>query len=228
MNTQMNIAIDGPAGAGKSTVAKLLAEKLEFVYIDTGAMYRALTWKAIKENVDVNDEKVLHQLLKECDIALVNESGHSLVKLNGQDVTEEIRNASVTNNVSYVAKHPLIRKEMVSKQQLLAANGGTVMDGRDIGTAVLPEANVKIFLTASVEERAKRRHEENISKGMSSDLVKLKEDIAKRDQIDSERDVAPLKQAEDAIVLDSTSMSIEEVVENIYGVIVERDGTVEH
>ncbi|WP_078576889.1 (d)CMP kinase [Salipaludibacillus agaradhaerens] len=228
MNTQMNIAIDGPAGAGKSTVAKLLAEKLGFVYIDTGAMYRALTWKAIKENVDVNDEKVLHQLLKECDIALVNDSGHSLVKLNGQDVTEEIRNASVTNNVSYVAKHPLIRKEMVTKQQLLAANGGTVMDGRDIGTAVLPEANVKIFLTASVEERAKRRHEENISKGMSSDFVKLKEDIAKRDQIDSERDVAPLKQAEDAIVLDSTSMSIEEVVENIYGVIVERDGTVEH
>jgi cytidylate kinase len=224
----MNIAIDGPAGAGKSTVAKLLAEKLEFIYIDTGAMYRALTWKAIKENVDVNHEKELHQLLKECDITLVNESGRSHVKLNGQDVTDEIRNASVTNTVSYVAKHPLIRKEMVSKQQLLAANGGTVMDGRDIGTAVLPEANVKIFLTASVEERAKRRHEENVAKGMPSDFVKLKEDIAKRDQIDSERDVAPLKQAEDAIVLDSTSMSIEEVVDNIFSVIVERDGTVEH
>ncbi|UTR14615.1 (d)CMP kinase [Salipaludibacillus sp. LMS25] len=228
MNTQMNIAIDGPAGAGKSTVAKLLAEKLGFVYIDTGAMYRALTWKAIEDNVDVNDEKKLHQLLKACDITLVNESGRSIVKLNGQDVSEEIRNTSVTNNVSYVAKHPLIRKEMVSKQQLLATGGGTVMDGRDIGTAVLPEADVKIFLTASVEERAKRRHEENMAKGMSSDLVKLKEDIAKRDKLDSERDVAPLKQAEDAIVLDSTSMSIKEVVENIFGVIVERDGTVEH
>jgi cytidylate kinase len=224
----MNIAIDGPAGAGKSTVAKLLAEKLGFVYIDTGAMYRALTWKAIEDNVDVNDEKKLHQLLKACDITLVNESGRSIVKLNGQDVSEEIRNTSVTNNVSYVAKHPLIRKEMVSKQQLLATGGGTVMDGRDIGTAVLPEADVKIFLTASVEERAKRRHEENMAKGMSSDLVKLKEDIAKRDKLDSERDVAPLKQAEDAIVLDSTSMSIKEVVENIFGVIVERDGTVEH
>ncbi|PYZ94489.1 cytidylate kinase [Salipaludibacillus keqinensis] len=227
MTTQINIAIDGPAGAGKSTVAKLLAEKLQFVYIDTGAMYRALTWKAIDENIDVNNEQLLNELLKQTDIQLVNQSGVIGIKLNDQDVTETIRSARVTNHVSYVAKHSLIRKEMVAKQQKLAEQGGTVMDGRDIGTAVLPDADVKIFLTATVEERARRRHEEQLSKGMPSDFEQLKRDIAKRDQLDSEREIAPLKKAVDAIEIDSTSMTIEEVVEHIYAIVVERNGTIE-
>ncbi|SER44957.1 (d)CMP kinase [Salipaludibacillus aurantiacus] len=227
MKTEMNIAIDGPAGAGKSTVAKLLAEKLSFVYVDTGAMYRALTWYALENNVDVNNEGILNELLKESDIELVNESGSLKIKMNQKDISEDIRSSEVTNNVSYVAKHEKIRKEMVRKQQKLAQKGGVVMDGRDIGTAVLPAAEVKVFLTASVEERAKRRHEEHLSKGLPSDLALLKEEIAKRDQIDSEREFAPLKKAEDAIELDSTSMTIHEVVDRIYSIAAERDGAVE-
>ncbi|WP_416151763.1 (d)CMP kinase [Salipaludibacillus sp. HK11] len=227
MTTLMNIAIDGPAGAGKSTVAKLLAEKLMFVYIDTGAMYRALTWKALQEKVDVNNEHLLNKLLQQTDIQLVNQSGEHHVKINNSDVTEDIRTTLVSNNVSYVAKHSLIRAEMVSKQQKLAEQGGTVMDGRDIGTAVLPKADVKIFLTASVDERAKRRHEEQLSKDIPSDYLQLREEIAKRDQLDTERKVAPLKKAVDAIEIDSTSMTISEVVDHIYTIVAERTGAVE-
>jgi cytidylate kinase len=226
--TQINIAIDGPAGAGKSTVAKLLAEKLKFVYIDTGAMYRALTWKAVKDKVDVNDEQKLNLLLKQTEIQLLNQSGNLRIILNKIDITDDIRTSEVTNNVSYVAKHSLIRKEMVAKQQKLAAQGGTVMDGRDIGTFVLPQAGVKIFLTATVDERAKRRHEEQVGKGIASDYNLLRNEIAKRDKLDSEREIAPLKKAVDALEIDSTSMTILEVVDHIYGMVAERDGSVEY
>jgi len=225
--THINIAIDGPAGAGKSTVAKLLAKKLTFVYIDTGAMYRALTWKALQEGVNVNNEQELNQLLKETDIQLLNQSGNLHIVLNKVDITEAIRTSEVTNNVSYVAKHFLIRKEMVSKQQKLAEQGGTVMDGRDIGTFVLPQADIKIFLTATVDERAKRRHEEQVEKGLPSNYNLLRDEIAKRDKLDSEREIAPLKKAEDALEIDSTSMTILEVVDHIYGMVVERNGSIE-
>ncbi|MBU9714256.1 (d)CMP kinase [Evansella tamaricis] len=218
----MNIAIDGPAGAGKSTVAKMVADQLSYVYIDTGAMYRAVTYEALKQNVDVNDGLNLIHLLHQLKIDLMNQEGKQIIQVNGVNITEEIRSKAVTNQVSYVAKHLEIREEMVKRQQELAEGGGTVMDGRDIGTAVLPFAELKIFLTASVDERAKRRHEELLSKGHPSDLNILKNEIRKRDQIDSEREVAPLKKATDAIEIDSTKMTIPEVVEIILSLARER------
>ncbi|MCD8511471.1 MAG: (d)CMP kinase [Bacillus sp. (in: Bacteria)] len=222
MKKQMNIAIDGPAGAGKSTVAKMVAEELSYIYIDTGAMYRAITYEAIQNNIDVNDERKLVELLKELDIELINTEGSQRILLNGKDITEEIRSSDVTNNVSYVAKHQKIRQEMVKRQQLLAVKGGTVMDGRDIGTMVLPEAELKVFLTASVEERARRRHEEHLAKGQSSDYDKLINEIRQRDKIDSEREIAPLIKAEDAVEVNSTTMSIKEVVHSILALVEER------
>lgn len=222
MKKQMNIAIDGPAGAGKSTVAKLVAEALNYVYIDTGAMYRALTYEALKRKIDIHQNAPLLTLLKELSINFENHPKGQLIYVNGNDVTEEIRSTEVTNHVSYVAAHKEIRKEMVSRQQSLADRGGTVMDGRDIGTYVLPNADVKVFLTASVNERAKRRHEQNIANGQTSDLDILREEIRKRDQLDSERETAPLKKADDAIEIDSTSLSIEKVVEKILDLVAER------
>lgn len=215
MVKQMNVAIDGPAGAGKSTVAKLVAEALNYIYIDTGAMYRALTYKALSDNIDLGDELALKNILDGLEIKFENSQKGQLTYLNSVDVTEDIRTSRVTNHVSIVATHKDIRLEMVKRQQQLAKNGGTVMDGRDIGTHVIPDAEVKIFMTASVDERAKRRHEQNIEKGQSSDLQKLKEEIQERDRRDMEREVAPLKKAEDAIELDTTFMDIEEVVQSI-------------
>jgi len=222
MKKRISIAIDGPAAAGKSTVAKVLAKKLSYLYIDTGAMYRALTYRALQAGVDVNDEKKLMNLLEDTYIELKPSEDGQLVFLNGDDVTNVIRQAEVTNNVSVVAKHRLVREEMVRRQRLFAQNGGVVMDGRDIGTHVLPAAEVKIFLKASVEERAKRRHEENLLRGFESDLEKLKEEIARRDKLDSEREVSPLKKAEDAVEIDTTSLSIDEVVNRIMEIVNER------
>ena len=224
---RLNIAIDGPAGAGKSTVARKVAKELSMVYIDTGAMYRALTWLAFEKKINVDEEESLFHLLKESDIRFQNEGEAILVKMNGEDVTEELRKTDITNFVSYTAKHPPIRREMVRKQQLLAAEGGIVMDGRDIGTAVLPNAEVKIFLTASVEERAKRRHEEQLSKNMVSDFEQVKKEMAERDKIDTERDTDPLKKAEDAIEMDTTSLTVDDVVSRICQVAKERDDTFE-
>jgi CMP/dCMP kinase len=224
MNKRISIAIDGPAAAGKSTVAKILAEKLSYLYIDTGAMYRALTYRALQNGVDLNDENQLINLLKDTYIELKPSKSGQLVYVNGENVTDVIRQAEVTNSVSIVAKHKLVREEMVSRQRVFARNGGVVMDGRDIGTHVLPNAEVKIFLKASVDERAKRRHAENIARGFESDIEKLKEEIARRDKLDSEREIAPLKKAEDAIEIDTTSLSIDDVVNRIMEIVKERIG----
>jgi cytidylate kinase len=224
MRKRINIAIDGPAAAGKSTVAKMIAKRLSYIYIDTGAMYRALTYRALQQGIDLGDEQALISLLKDTYIELRPSHEGQLVLVNGEDVTNVIRSKEVTNAVSLVAKHRLVREEMVARQRALAQNGGVVMDGRDIGTHVLPNAEVKVFLKASVEERARRRHKENIARGFPSDLETLKKEIARRDQLDSEREVAPLKKAEDAIEIDTTSLSIEEVVERIMEIVNERIG----
>jgi CMP/dCMP kinase len=224
MNKRISIAIDGPAAAGKSTVAKIVAEKLTYVYIDTGAMYRALTFKALKEDVALDDEAELISLLNGTTIELLPGEAGQKVLLDGIEVTNEIRTAEVTNQVSYASVHEQVRKEMVKRQQLFAMDGGVVMDGRDIGTHVLPNAEVKVFLLASVEERAQRRHAENIEKGFPSDLEKLEQEIAARDKIDSEREVAPLRKAEDAVEIDTTSLSIADVVEKIMDLALERIG----
>ncbi|MBX0356201.1 (d)CMP kinase [Halobacillus sp. Nhm2S1] len=220
MNT-MTIAIDGPAAAGKSTVAKKVAEKLSFIYVDTGAMYRALTWKALKQGVSLEDEAGLSHLLSQSDLNLVQSDAGQRVILDQRDVSEEIRTAEVTNQVSIVAKHKNVREEMVQRQQELVKDKGVVMDGRDIGTHVLPDAEVKIFMIASVEERAERRHKENLEKGYPSDLNQLKEEIRKRDEIDSNREIAPLVKAEDAVEIDTTSMNIDEVVSEILNIVKE-------
>ncbi|RLQ95081.1 (d)CMP kinase [Falsibacillus albus] len=222
MEKKIKIAIDGPAAAGKSTVAKIVAENFSYVYIDTGAMYRALTYYALQKELNLKDEAELLNGLHEIEIILSpGENGQS-VYINDQDVTSEIRYANVTNQVSIVAKHRMVREEMVKRQQKFAQSGGVVMDGRDIGTHVLPNAELKVFLLASVEERAKRRHEENQAKGFESNLEILMEEIERRDQLDSEREVAPLKKAEDAIEIDTTSLSIEEVVAKIIDLAQER------
>ncbi|MBY7143475.1 (d)CMP kinase [Virgibacillus sp. NKC19-3] len=209
------IAIDGPAAAGKSTVAKIVAGKLSYIYIDTGAMYRALTLQAMLEHIPLDDEALLVQLLQRIDIKLKQDKNGQLILVDGTDVTSEIRSQNVTNNVSFVAKHSNIRKEMVNRQQTLAAERGVVMDGRDIGTHVIPDAEVKIFLVATVEERAKRRYEENVKKGFQPNIEELKKEIEQRDFIDSKREAAPLIQAVDAIEIDTTSLSINDVAQRI-------------
>ncbi|EJR47913.1 MULTISPECIES: (d)CMP kinase [Bacillus cereus group] len=219
MDKRISIAIDGPAAAGKSTVAKVVAKKLSYVYIDTGAMYRTITYAALEQKVDIENEEQLMEVVKNVKIEFQQGENTQLVFLNGQDVSEVIRTPEVTNRVSIVAKHRLVREEMVRRQQELAEKGGVVMDGRDIGTHVLPNAEVKIFMLASVEERAERRHLENMNKGFDSNLEQLKEEIAQRDKLDSEREVSPLKKADDALELDTTSLSIEEVVQKIMGIV---------
>ncbi len=215
----MIIAIDGPAAAGKSTVAKKIATQLNYVYIDTGAMYRAITLAANINGIDYEDELNLAKLTKNTSITFKQNDGIQQVFINNKDVTLDIRNQEVTNNVSTVAKHQKVREILVEKQRELAQNKHVVMDGRDIGSHVLPNADVKLFLVASVEERAKRRHEENLANGFESNLDQLKEEIRKRDQIDSEREVSPLVKAEDAIEVDTTNMNIDEVTNYILSII---------
>ncbi|MBB6452189.1 cytidylate kinase [Salirhabdus euzebyi] len=216
MKKDIAIAIDGPAAAGKSTVAKIVAKKLAYVYIDTGAMYRALTYKALHNELDLEDEESLVQLLLKTDISFDHSDDSQIVLLDGQDVTRDIRSQNVTSQVSIVAKHKKVREEMVNRQKKLAQNRRVVMDGRDIGTHVIPDAEVKVFLIATVEERAMRRHKENIDKGFPSDIEQLKKEIEKRDQLDSEREASPLVKAWDAIEIDTTSLSIEQVAEKIF------------
>ncbi|WP_079530145.1 (d)CMP kinase [Halobacillus hunanensis] len=209
------IAIDGPAAAGKSTVAKRVAHQLSYIYIDTGAMYRSLTLKAIRLGADLEKETELADLLKTTDIELIQKHDGQHVMMDDQDVSLDIRTNEVTSQVSIVAKHREVREEMVKRQQELVEERGVVMDGRDIGTHVIPDAEVKIFMIASVEERAERRHKENLEKGFTSDLDQLKMEIRKRDEIDSKRETAPLVKAEDAIEVDTTSLTIDEVVSQI-------------
>ncbi len=215
MKKTVQIAIDGPASAGKSTVAKILAKKNGFIYCDTGAMYRAITLAALENNVDMDSEEALTSLLKRLTIDFSQEEDGQHVFLNEKDVTNEIRTNDVTNSVSKVSAYKSIREEMVRRQQVIAESSSIVMDGRDIGTVVLPKADLKIFLVASVIERAERRYKENIAKGIETDFDVLKQEIADRDHYDSNRKNSPLVQAEDAILVDTTGLNIEEVVESI-------------
>lgn len=222
MERLFQIAIDGPAAAGKSTVAKITAGKLGFIYIDTGAMYRSLTYQALKKGTDTSDENKLGELLDQTDIRLCHDEKGQRVLVDGEDVTERIRNPEVSAQVSQVASFRKIREEMVRRQRKLAENSDVVMDGRDIGTHVLPEAQVKIFLKASVNERATRRFREEELKGRHLSIESLKEAIALRDKKDMERAVSPLIKAEDAIELDTTALSIDQVVEKILQIVKER------
>lgn len=211
------IAVDGPAGAGKSTVARAVAEQLGLLYLDTGAMYRAITLAALQNGVDVNNEDALEKLTRQCllDIKKNEADGSNLVYLNGKDVSEQIRTPLVSRNVSYVAKCPKVRAIMAELQRDFGRRGGVVMDGRDIGTHVMPDAEFKFFLTASLEERARRRLAELVAKGEKLDLDQMVKEIAARDKIDSERECAPLKAAPDAIVIDTTALTVTQVVEEI-------------
>lgn len=215
MKKNIQIAIDGPAGAGKSTIAKIVAESLEFTYIDTGAMYRAVTYKAMQQNIHLDDETKLAEMLASSTIDLKPSSQGQLVFLDGKDVSAEIRSNEVTSSVSQVAAHAKIRELLVTQQQKLAANGGVVMDGRDIATHVLKNAELKIFMSATVEERARRRFIDNQKRGIESTVEKLQEEIALRDKMDSEREASPLIQAEDAVFLDTTALSIDDAAQAI-------------
>nr|WP_258363610.1 (d)CMP kinase [Halanaerobium congolense] len=210
------IAIDGPGGAGKSTIAKLLAKKLNYLHLDTGAMYRAITLAALKEDVDFNNKKLLTKIAKKVNISF-NENGE--IFLNSKNVSEEIRSSKVNEHVSQTAAVKGVRDILVNKQQQLARNNKVVMDGRDITTVVLPEAEHKFFLTASLNERAKRRYEEVKSKGKNADFEEIKKSIARRDKLDSERKHSPLKQAEDAVLIDTTNLTIDEVLKKMISLI---------
>lgn len=208
------VAIDGPAGAGKSTIAKLVAEKLGYAYIDTGAMYRSVALKFLQTGKDF-DEDFISELARTMVIEFKPEASVNRVFVDGQEVTDAIRSAEVTANVSRVAAIGAVREAMVAQQRRMGESGGVLMDGRDIGTVVFPNAQLKIFLTATVEERAMRRYKELIAKGQQVDLAQLKEDIASRDKQDSERAISPLRQAEDALLLDTSDMNIEQVTAKI-------------
>lgn len=211
----MNIAIDGPAGAGKSTIAKLVAKKLDYIYVDTGAMYRAIAYYLLNNGIDVEDSAVLSKAVKSIQISIQYENGMQQVYLNGENVTAHLRTEAVGNMASVSSAKPEVRAALLELQRELARNNNVVMDGRDIGTNVLPDAQVKIYLTASSRERATRRYKELLEKGENADLDKIEADIIDRDNRDMNRDIAPLKQAEDAVYIDSSDMSIEEVVDNI-------------
>ena len=208
------VAIDGPAGAGKSTVAQLAARELGCTYIDTGAMYRAVAWKTLQQNKPVTDELIV-DVVKDIHVELAYSEGKTIVTVDGIDVTGEIRTPEVTGIVSQVAALGPVRSRMVELQRRMAENGSVLMDGRDIATSVLPNANVKIFLTASIEERARRRYKEMKEKGYDVTLEELQKDIAARDKADSEREISPLVQAPDAELLDTSDMGIDEVVQAI-------------
>jgi cytidylate kinase len=208
------IAIDGPASSGKSTIAKLVAKELNYTYINTGAMYRAICYYILDNNLSLDDNR-LEALIKTVDIDLDGDT----VYLNGEDVSEVIRGHEVTNNVSAVSMISFIRQILVKKQQEIAAKRDVVMDGRDIGTVVLTDADLKIFMVADVIERAKRRYKDNMEKGIPTDFDRLVKEIEERDYIDSNREISPLKQADDAVLVDTTNMSIAEVAKYIKSLI---------
>ena len=208
----MNIAIDGPAGAGKSTIAKILAKELGFLYLDTGAMYRAVALKMLKNGVSVQDEQGIAAQLKTTTIDVCHVGGKQCVLLDGEDVSDSIRTPEISSAASTVSRHACVRSALLSLQRAIAARTDVILDGRDIGTVVLPNAECKFFLTASVEERAMRRYKEHLEKGVPCVYEEVKRDIETRDYNDSHRAIAPLKKAEDAFEIDTTHMAIEEVV----------------
>lgn len=210
-----NIAIDGPAGAGKSTIAKKIAKKMNYIYVDTGAMYRAMALFLIRNGVTKDDVEKIEEVCQQADISIEYKDGEQIVLLNGENVNGLIRTEEVGNMASVSSANGKVREKLVQLQKELAKKADVVMDGRDIGTCVLPNADTKIYLTASSQVRAKRRFDELTQKGESCDLQKIEEDIIERDHRDMTREISPLKQAEDAVLVDSSDMTIDEVVEKI-------------
>lgn len=215
----MVIAIDGPAGAGKSTIAKLIAKQLGLVYIDTGAMYRAVGLKAKRNNIACSEQEKIEEMLKNTEVELKNENGATAVYLDGENVSTEIRLPEISRMASDISAVPVVRYAMVEMQRSMANKTDTILDGRDIGTFVLPNADVKIFLTASVEERAERRYKELIARGENVKREDVRSDIEKRDYNDSHRALAPLKKADDATEVDTTGMTIDQVCEKIISLV---------
>lgn len=214
-----NIAIDGPAGAGKSTIAKMAAKKLDFIYVDTGAMYRAMALYFLRREIDAKDEKKIAGACEHINVTIAYQEGEQQVLLNGENVNAFIRTEEVSMMTSNTSKYPAVREKLLYLQRELAAANNVIMDGRDIGTCVLPDAELKIYLTASASERAKRRYLEQKERGVESDLAQIERDIIARDEQDMNREIAPLKQAEDAIYLDTSDMTIEEVVTKIVSLV---------
>ena len=215
MKTGYNIAIDGPAGAGKSTIAKKIAKKMNFIYVDTGAMYRDMALYLLKREIDPADTNRIAKVCGEADISIEYRDGEQVVLLNGENVNACLRTEEVGSMASYSSAVPAVREKLVELQQRLAAKADVVMDGRDIGTVVLPDADVKVYLTASSAARAKRRYLELLEKGEKAELPQIEQDIIDRDYRDMHREHSPLRQAEDAVLVDSSDMTIDEVVERI-------------
>jgi len=212
-NTPIRIAIDGPAASGKSTTARLVAQKLGFLYVDTGAMYRVVTLAVLEKYIDPEDEQAISKMAAKLNINQILLKSETRTLLNGRDVSLAIRMPDVNAIISQVSSHKLLRKIMIDKQRELAARGNVVMEGRDIGTVVLPEAEIKIFMQASLVERAHRRWKELAAKGIETSLEKLKSEISRRDELDATRENSPLKAAPDAVILDTSNLSIKEQVD---------------
>ena len=219
MDKRLIIAIDGPSGAGKSTVSKLLAERLNYTYIDTGAMYRAVAYSAHKRNIDIEDEDELFRMCADIDIVFFKKNGSIRVILDSKDITQDIRSPGLSLLASDVSAKKVVRDALLQIQRKMGARGGVVVEGRDIGTVVFPDADIKIYLDAIVEERGRRRHKELIEKGEDVTLKDITEEIIRRDRNDSSRELAPLKPAGGAYHIDSTNITIEEVIEKILGII---------
>ena len=212
MKKNISVAIDGPSAAGKSTIAKMVAKKENFIYIDTGAMYRCVAYYCLTQKIDLNDEKAVEQAIEHIQIRLTPDNK---VYLNDEDVSNQIRQDQVSLGASCVSKYQAVRSFLVDEQRKMAKAGNVILDGRDIGTVVLPNANLKIYQIASVETRAKRRYLENLERGLDADLEIIKKEIEERDYQDTHREISPLKKAEDAIELDTSSLTLEEVVEQV-------------
>lgn len=224
MTKPIRIAIDGPAGAGKSTIAKLIARRLNILYLDTGAMYRAIALKCIENNIAIKDREAIEDLLESTELQVIFIDNRQRIVLDGRDISDKIRTTEVSSAASSVAIMPEVRKKLMDIQRDIASKSSVVMDGRDIGTHVLPNADIKIFLTASLEERARRRHAECADKGEDRTLEDIKKEIENRDRCDSTREFAPLKMADDALLVDTTGRSIEQVA-NIIIDTIDNEGT---
>ncbi len=212
MKKNISVAIDGPSAAGKSTIAKMVAKKENFIYIDTGAMYRCVAYYCLTQKIDLNDEKAVGQAIEHIQIRLTPDNK---VYLNDEDVSNQIRQDQVSLGASCVSKYQAVRSFLVDEQRKMAKAGNVILDGRDIGTVVLPNADLKIYQIASVETRAKRRYLENLERGLDADLETIKKEIEERDYQDTHREISPLKKAEDATELDTSSLTLEEVVEQV-------------